>query len=76
MPEIKATHIKRDNTKFSSTAEFYSGLNGVCFKPACPVDFLRPYYDHNLACIDIVPVTSTHNVRTSYQWDFFFKKIK
>lgn len=39
MPEIKATHIKRDNTKFSSTAEFYSGLNGVCFKSACPVDF-------------------------------------
>lgn len=42
MPVIKATHIKRDNTKFSSTAEFYSGLNGVCFKSACPVDFLTP----------------------------------
>lgn len=24
--------------------------------------------------VDFVPVTSTHNVRTSYQWDFFFFK--
>lgn len=39
MREFKATHFKRDNNKFSSTAEFDSGLNGVCFKSACPWSF-------------------------------------